>query len=213
MTTRPFTFRYPEWREIDPPAWVTWWAVRYGDGDNSEYFELIERQGTLSAEDFEQIGKWKEGCLKPGNGRWKTETPTAYDVWMEAKTELPKCPETTGIAAFLTEWSERRFAAGKGQRKRFGLSRATTLLHFVSAGRYPILDSRVVTAMIRLGSPIADDWTIGGYLNSFCPLFSDLAAVCGLSGVKGLRTLDNALFSYGAETSFPQALLYTVSAR
>ena len=137
----------------------------------------------------------------------ENRNPDTYDVWMEAKAELPKCPETTGITAFLTEWSERKFAAGKGQSKRFGLSRATTLLHFVSGGRYPILDSRVVTAMIRLGSPIADDWTIGGYLNSFCPLFSDLAAVCGLSGVKESRKLDNALFSYGAETSFPQALL------
>jgi hypothetical protein len=136
MTTRRFTFRYPEWREIDPPGWVTWWAFLYGDGDNPEYFDLIERPGTLSAEDFEQIGKWKEGCLKPGNGRWKTGTPTAYDVWMQAKAELPECPEKTGITAFLTDWSERKFAAGKGQRKRFGLSRATALLHFVSRGCY-----------------------------------------------------------------------------
>jgi hypothetical protein len=206
MTTRRFTFRYPEWREIDPPAWVTWWAVRWGDGDNPQYFDLIEKQGTLSGEDFEQMGKWKEGCLKPGNGRWKTGTPTAYDVWMKAKAELPHCPDKIGITAFLADWSNRKFAAGKGQRKRFGLSRATTLLHFVSGGEYPILDSRAVTAMIRLGSPIEDDGSIGGYLNSFCPLFFDLAVVCGLSGVRGLRKLDNALFNYGAETSF-QVLL------
>ena len=212
MTTRRFTFRYPEWREIDPPGWLAWWAGRYDDGDNPEYFDLIARQGTLSAEDFEQIGKWKEGCLKPGNGRWKTGTPTAYDVWMQAKAELPKCPEKTGITAFFTDWSEREFAAGKGQRKRFGLSRATTLLHFVSHGCYPILDSRVVTAMIRLGSPIDDDGTIGGYLNSFCRLFSDLADVCGVSDVRGLRKLDNALFKYGSETSFLNPP-YTVSAQ
>jgi hypothetical protein len=155
MTTRRFAFRYPEWREIDAALWVTWWAGRYNDGDNPQYFDLIAKQGKLSAEDFEQIGKWKERCLKPGNDRWKTGTPTAYDVWMQAKAQLPKCPDMTGITAFLTDWSERTFsAAGKDQRRqRFGLSRATTLLHFLSGGEYPILDSRVVTAMIRLGSP------------------------------------------------------------
>jgi hypothetical protein len=166
----------------------------------------MDKKGALLAEDFEQIGKWKEGCLKPGNGRWKTGTPTAYDVWMQAKARLPECPDTTGIAAFLMDWSERTFTAGKDQRrKRFGLSRATTLLHFVSVGVYPILDSRVMTAMIRLGSPINNAETIGGYLNSFCPLFSELAVVCGVSGVNGLRTLDNALFNYGAETSIPSS--------
>jgi hypothetical protein len=65
----------------------------------------------------------------------------------------------------------------------------------------------VVTALIRLGSPITEDGTIAGYLNSFCHLFSNLAAVCGVSGVKGLRKLDNALFSYGAESSFPASAL------
>jgi hypothetical protein len=204
MEAPRFTFRYPEWRDIDPSAWAAWWAARYSGGDNPQYFDLIAKQGALSAEDFEQIGKWKEGCLKPGNGRWKTGTPTAYDVWMETKAELPECPEDAGVPAFLSNWSERKFAAGKNYRKRFGLSRATTLLHFVSSGVYPILDSRVVTAMIRLGAPIDDEGTNDGYLTSFCPLFSDLAFVCGLSGVKQLRKLDNALFNYGAEPSFPR---------
>jgi hypothetical protein len=206
MPTHRFTFRYPEWREIKPSDWVAWWSVRYDGGDNPEYFALIAKRGKLSAEDFEQVGKWKEGCLKPGNGRWKTGTPTAYDVWMQARAELPECPEKAGITAFLTNWSERKFPAGKDQEKRFGLSRATTLLHFVCGGQYPILDSRVVSAMMRLGSPIDNDKTIDGYLNSFCPLFSALAVVCDLSGIEGLRKLDNALFKYGAETSFPAAL-------
>jgi len=197
MTTSRFTFRDPEGRELDPTAWLSWWADRYRIGDNPVYFDLIARHEAFSAEDFEQIGKWKEGCLKPGNGRWKTGTPTAYDVWMGAKAELPKCPEPSGVTAFLTNWSERMFSAGKGHRKRFGLSRATTLLHFVSGGQYPILDSRVVTALIRLGSPIAENGTISGYLNSFCRLFAELSGDCGVSGVKGLRKLDNALFSYG----------------
>jgi hypothetical protein len=107
----------------------------------------------------------------------------------------------------LEYWKEKTFVAGKkGElvlRYRFGLSRATTLLHFVSGGRYPILDSRVATALSRLGSPIEE--TIDGYLNCFCPLFSEIAAVCGVSGMEGLRKLDNALFSYGSDTSFPGA--------
>jgi hypothetical protein len=44
--------------------------------------------------------------------------------------------------------------------------------------------------MARLDSPI--EMTIDGYLRSFCLLFSELAAVCGVSGTKGLRKLDNA---------------------
>lgn len=183
---------------------MAWWASRYGDGDNREYFDLMAKQGELSADAFEQVGKWKEGCLKPGNGRWKSGTPVAYDVGMQAKAELPKCADKEGITAFLTDWAERKFAAGRDQRKRFGLSRATTLLHFVSGGQYPILDARVVTAMARLGSPIDDRETIGGYLTSFCHLFSELAAVCGASDTEGLRRLDNALFNYGPETSFPK---------
>ena len=202
MATNRFTFWYPEWREIDAVEWVTRWAGRYDGGDEVEYADLIEKRGALSADDFEQVGKWKEGCLTPGNGRWKTGTPAAYDVWMETTRELPQCPERAGVSDFLAKWSERKFAAGRDLRKRFGLSRATTLLHFVSGGEYPILDSRVVMAMKRLGSPIDGEDTINGYLTSFCPLFADLAAACGLSGVNELRKLDNALFNYGAERSF-----------
>lgn len=203
MANSCFTFRYPEWRALEPAQWVVWWSDRYGVGDNPEYFALIEKQGKLSAEDFEQVGRWKESCLKPGNGRWKPRTPVGYAVWMQARAELPTCPEKAGIPAFLSAWSVRKFDAGSGQEKSFGLSRATTLLHFVSGGEYPILDSRVVSAMKRLGAPIVNADTAEGYLHSHCLLFTELAAVCGVSGVEGLRKLDNALFNYGAETSFP----------
>jgi hypothetical protein len=87
---------------------------------------------------------------------------------------------------------------GRRLERRFGLSRATTLLHFVSGGRYPIVDRRVEAAMTRLGSPIA--MTVEGYL-AFCPLFAVLASVCGVSGAKGLRKLDNALFCYGLDSN------------
>jgi hypothetical protein len=207
MATSRFRFLYPEWREIEPSAWLAHWAGRYDGEDNAEYFALITKQGKLSSDDFEQVGRWKEGCLKPSHGSWKTGTPKGYDIWMQAKAEAPDCPEQSGLAGFLEYWKEKTFVAGKkGElvlRYRFGLSRATTLLHFVSGGRYPILDSRVATALSRLGSPIEE--TIDGYLNCFCPLFSEIAAVCGVSGMEGLRKLDNALFSYGSDTSFPGA--------
>jgi hypothetical protein len=56
--------------------------------------------------------------------------------------QLPRCPENEHVAEFLVYWSEKRFWAatrmGRRLEKRFGLSRATTLLHFVSGGRYQV---------------------------------------------------------------------------
>jgi hypothetical protein len=203
-----FIFRSPQWREIEPSVWLsTWvdrynkWGARHGNRDNRVYFELIAKHGKLSGEDFERIGQWKEQCWPPKLGRWKTGTPAAYDVWMQANAALPICPDKDGVAAFLKGWSERRFLASHKQRKdgkpftqAFGISRATTLLHFISGGLYPILDSTVQASLARLGSPVEN--TIGEYINVFCPLFSELASVCGLFGTEGLRKLDNALTTY-----------------
>ena len=77
-------------------------------------------------------------------------------------------------------------------KKRFGLSRATTLLHFMSAGAFPIYDSRVRRAVKRLCNERAPgnmDW----YLKSYIPVFRDLLRACGASA----RDLDKALFAYG----------------
>jgi hypothetical protein len=110
---------------------------------------------------------------------------------MQIKAELPKYPPEDGITAFLKNWSEKTFAAGirsgRALQYRFGLPRSTTLLHFISGGEYPIYDSRVATAMTRLGSPIADN--VDAYLNSFCPLFSDLASVCGVARSGGIAEI------------------------
>jgi hypothetical protein len=200
-----FKFRYPAWRELEPSEWLHRWAEIYGEGDNPQYYDLMdkrEKQGKLLGEDFEQVGRWKEGCLKPGHGSWKPRTPRAYDIWMQARSELPRCPERDTVAAFLKDWSERTFVAGKKKngldlRQKFGLSRATALLHFMSGGQYPIFDRRVAAAMSLLGSPVEE--TINGYLNGFCPLFGEIAAACGASQITGLRRLDNALFNYGLD--------------
>jgi hypothetical protein len=199
-----FTFRYPEWHEIEPRAWVDYWASRYDGEDNDKYYELIKKEGRLSSEDFELVGLWKEG-LKSVNGRWKSSTPVGFDVWEQAVKETPQCPEESGVTKFLDNWSKRTFVAGKKSgldlRYSFGLSRATTLLHFISGGEYPILDARVATAMTRLGSSVTE--TIVGY-PAFCSRFSEIATVCGVSGTEGLRKLDNALFSYGL---FPKSFI------
>jgi hypothetical protein len=197
-----FTFRYPVWREIEPNDWVTKWAALYGEdeSDNPEHDALVEKDGLLSREDFERVGRWKEGCPK-GHGGWKSGTPRAYDVWTQGMAELPRCPAEDHIAEFLACWSEKKFWAGttKGRHLEpsFGLSRGTTLLHLVSGGRYPIVDTRVEVAMSRLGSPI--EMTVDGYL-SFCTLFLELASACGVSGKKGLRKLDTALFCHGLDS-------------
>jgi hypothetical protein len=123
----------------------------------------------------------------------------AYTIWRQAAKDLPVCPDESHVAGFLADWSERKymdhFKSGIVQ-KRFGLSRATTLLHFLSGGRFPIFDSRVRKAMTRLlGSRVPN--TVHWYLDSFCPLVLEIAALCG---TEDLRMVDKALFSYGGRS-------------
>ena len=172
------------------------WADLYPSNDDAEHSELIAKHKSLSAADFVQIGKWKDGAKT--EGKWKPNVASvAYRVWMIAASELPKCPEESRVVDFLDDWSNRKYTdeyATGPREKRFGLSRATTLLHFISGGRFPIFDSRVRRAMTRLlNSPVPN--TVRWYLDSFCSFFSEIAALCG---TKDLRMVDKALFSYGA---------------
>lgn len=91
--------------------------------------------------------------------------------------------------------------AGAGIRRIVDSWQPADLDFSIQNGVKSNLDSRVATALSHLGSPIEE--TIDGYLNCFCSLFSEIAAVCGVSGMEGLRKLDNALFSYGSDPSFP----------
>jgi hypothetical protein len=100
------------------------------------------------------------------------------------------------VAAFLEDWPNRAYTDTykKGQKqKHFGLSRSTTLLHFLSGGRYPIFDSRVKTAIARLLDRPKLPGTVSSYLGSYLPLFKELAERCETSD---FRMLDKALFSY-----------------
>lgn len=118
---------------------------------------------------------------------------------MQAAKELPACPEEIEVAGFLKDWSGRKYTDHFRDRiieKQFGLSRATTLLHFLSGGRFPIFDSRVRKAIGRLLDSRVPN-TARWYLDSYRPLVLEIAA---LSFTEDLRTVDKALFSYGGKT-------------
>jgi hypothetical protein len=195
-----FRFRSPDGSDIEPEEWLRVWADLYpsSDYDNAEYGELIAKYKSLLGTDFQRIGKWKDRAKTAD--RWKPNVASvAYPVWIMAASELPKCPEESRVADFLDDWSNREYkdeyAAGP-RDKRFGLSRATTLLHFISGGRFPIFDSRVAKAMTRLLNSRVPK-TVRWYLDSLCPFISEIAALCG---TKDLRMVDKALFSYGGRT-------------
>jgi hypothetical protein len=78
--------------------------------------------------------------------------------------------------------------------KRFGLSRATTIAHFISVGEFPICDKRVRKAVKRLCSVQAPN-DVSWYLRSYIPIFEELKTACGASA----RKLDKALFAYGGD--------------
>jgi hypothetical protein len=197
-----FRFQVLEMRGSTPQKWLNSWAARYAayrsyNKEEAEYIRLIGKHGALSPEDFESIGKWKDGVTT--GSKWKPNVASvAYLIWERAAKELPKCPEESAVTAFLEDWSGKTYTDNfkTGLRKKcFGLSRATTLLHFISGGRYPIFDSRVRTAIARLLDQPELPGTVSSYLRSYLPLFKDLAERCETGD---FRMLDKALFSYGA---------------
>ncbi len=201
-----FRFRGVNGEDITPDEWLRTWAALYPSKKYyaEEYDALIGNHKSLSAADFVRIGKWKDGAKT--QGKWKANVASvAYEIWMQAAKEVPMCPEQTQVVAFLNDWSERKYTdhfTSRTIEKHFGLSRATTLLHFVSGGRFPIFDRRVRKAVARLlnCSPLSVPNEVRWYLDSYCPLIKEIAA---LSGTEDLRTVDKALFSYGGNLRFP----------
>ncbi len=189
-----FKFQSLDGSDIAPQEWLRMWADRYPSNDYAGHSDLIAKHKSLSAADFVQIGKWKDGVKT--EGKWRANVASvAYPIWTQAASELPKCPEGSEVQAFLNDWSDRRYTDEYAQgpvKKRFGLSRATTLLHFISGGNFPIFDSRVRRAVTRMLNTAVPN-TVGWYLDSYCPLFLE-ASLCG---TEDLRMVDMALFSYG----------------
>jgi hypothetical protein len=190
-----FKFRSVDGSDITPREWLRLWSDRYPAKNYAGYSELIARHKSFSATDFEQIGRWKDAAKT--ERKWKPNVASvAYRIWMQAASELPKCPEGSQVVTFLDDWSNRRykdeFASGPLE-KRFGLFRASTMLHFISGGRFPIFDSRVRTATTPLLNARVPN-TVSWYLDSYCALFMEIAEACG---TQDLRMVDMALFSYG----------------
>jgi hypothetical protein len=180
-----FRFRSVDGTDIPPKEWLPMWAALFPEADYKGYDELLMKHKSFSPTDFEEIGKWKDGAI---GGRWRANVASvAYPIWMAAASKPPRCPEKNDVTKFLSDWSERKYRdeyANSSREKRFGLSRATTLLHFLR---------RVRTAMTRLLSTTVPN-KLPWYLNSYCPLFLEAAALCGTTD---LRAVDKALFSYG----------------
>lgn len=189
-------------RQCTPQEWLSRWSKWYDDDaderDKSEYTRLIELKGRFNADDFRAIGKWKDTAWAVA--KYKPNVASvAFPIWEQAADKLPQCPLEDGVRLFLDGWASRRYTetykSGKTRNKQFGLSRASTLLHFLSAGRYPIYDSRVRAAMARLrGGATAED-SIDAYLNICLPFIDELRTRCVTEDV---RMLDKALFCYGA---------------
>ncbi len=211
-----FKFKLPDGTETSCNQWVDAWSREYDSGKYPDkvYDYLVNKAGQMSGRDICILGAWKDGALKKGCDRefgpdavddklfsrkWSSAAAgAAYEVWNRAAQGLGGqmangFPSDTGT--FLTDWSVSRGKCG-ARIKRFGLARASTLLHFISGGRYPIFDSRVRLALKKLTGEKAIK-TVEWYLNRFCGLFRELQTECGVQSDP--RKLDKALFAYGGK--------------
>jgi hypothetical protein len=192
-----FDFRSPDGTSISAEEWLLAWAPRYPTRDDEEHDYLMARHKSFSAADFERIGKWKDGVTT--GSKWRSNIASvAYEIWMQAASELPQCPIDGHIQEFLTDWSERKYTdkykSGEQREKRFGTPRAATLLYFISGGRFPIVDRRVRKAIRRLLNCAEPPNTVGWYVDAYCPLFTEIGALCN---PRDKRDIDKALFAYG----------------
>jgi hypothetical protein len=193
-----FEFRTRTGNPCDPVAWSNEWEPEYPSSQyDEEYYDvLIGRSGNLSPDDFIVMGKWKDDAW--AEGKWKPNVAmVAFPAWIAASQELPGISlNLSTLATFLRTWADRYYpdtsSRSIDKMKRFGLSRATTLAHFMSVGKFPICDSRVRVAIGRLCSIRTPD-EVRWYLQSYLPIFEELKRLCSAHG----RKIDKALFAYG----------------
>ncbi len=193
-----FKFFLPGIRETDPGEWLRFWAAKAKISKEVDYETLIANYKNFTADDFATMGKWKDSARS--TKRWQQNIASvAYAVWMQAGAIRPQCPTEESVRAFLRDWANRDYVDNYRtgpQWKRFGVSRATTLLHFISGGEYPIFNSRVIIAISRLGSCRPPPYTIDYYVGSHLPMFKELLAACSTEHEPS--QLHKALVMYGS---------------
>lgn len=199
MSATKFDFRNESGDHVTPEGWLRIWAPKYPDKGYPGYEALISRFNSHppSAPDIECVGKWKDRANS--DKKWKPNIASvAYEIWMEAANEISACPATDEeVRTFLDDWSNRGYSDtyrnGGTLKKTFGLSRATTLLHFLTAGEFPIFDSRARRALGKLlccSVPSNTAW----YLDRYRGHFNEIATLCAADK----RAVDKALFAFGA---------------
>ncbi|HEV2177061.1 MAG TPA: hypothetical protein VGW33_07640 [Terriglobia bacterium] len=208
-----FDFRLLNGDATTPESWLNCWSSLYSQTyDEPVYNYLVKKTTNMTERDFQTLGAWKDGALKKSayakasefdpnnvsfNGKWSPKAASvAYLTWGKAGKELSGQMTSdfpTNVGDFLRDWSERRDKCGTSD-KRFGLARASTLLHFVSGGRYPIFDARVRRALKKLIG-VTPDNNVDWYLNEFLGLFAALTKKCAADS--DCRKVDKALFAYG----------------
>ena len=96
-----FRLGYFEWGKVKPEVWIEKWAELFlmdkeRQEDDQVYESLIQKKGQLSAEGFEQIGRWKEGCLvkEPGkeHGRWNPKNSSSLRCMDGGETHAAAVP-------------------------------------------------------------------------------------------------------------------------
>jgi hypothetical protein len=192
-----FDFRLPDGNQTCGAVWLYEWASRYPRGKYPSIGDLLARHDSLSSDDFVRLGRWKDGALK--GGKWRPNVASvAYPVWQEAASSLSGARISSKDAReFLSTWKNKsyidNYKGGLLRKKIFGVPRGTTLLHVVTGGQFPIMDSRVGAAAKELThKPVRN--TVGAYFEVYVPLFAHLMAACETSEP---RKLDEALFAYG----------------
>lgn len=198
----PIEFRLPNRITGTATEWLRQWSAQYpATYSEHDYQNFIKSGGKLTAGQFLAIGRWKDRATS--SNKWRPNVPSvAVAVWKRSAHELlgPKFDEKNA-ETFLAQWSEKKFGGkfknGQRYEKRFGLSRATTLLHFITSGSFPIFDSRVRRAVTRLGFPISN--TVDAYLKSYVKSFRRIALECG---TRDFRAVDKALFCFGGKKGF-----------
>ena len=187
---------------IGPAAWLREWGADFPKEKYPALDRLLGKTNSLTAEDFLYLGRWKDGALESAK-KWQPNVASvAFVIWHQAAKTLPGTRiEDLHLTGFLAEWSSKAYVdefPTRKVQKRFGLARATTILHALSGGRWPIFDSRVRRAFKRITGINAQDdgdW----YLSSYEPFFYQLVAACGTQDVK---SVDNALFVYGRKKAY-----------